>query len=88
MTYAVILFVFGFLMPNIDNYAHLGGFLGGYATARWLDPLTPERIDHLIARRPLHRTDGRLYPSLNPSATSDLIASGGTCLWLSASQTF
>lgn len=48
MTYAVILFVFGFLMPNIDNYAHLGGFLGGYATARWLDPLTQERIDHMI----------------------------------------
>lgn len=49
MTYAVILFVFGFVMPNIDNYAHLGGFLGGYATARLLDPLRPERVDHLIA---------------------------------------
>ncbi len=49
MTYAVILFVFGFVMPNIDNYAHLGGFLGGYAAARVLDPLRPERVDHLIA---------------------------------------
>ena len=48
-TYAVILFVFGFVMPGIDNYAHLGGFLGGYAAARWLDPLRPERGDHLIA---------------------------------------
>lgn len=48
MTYAVILFVFGFIMPNIDNYAHLGGFLGGYAVARWLDPLQPERTDHMI----------------------------------------
>jgi rhomboid protease GluP len=48
MTYAVILFVFGFVMPNIDNYAHLGGFLGGYAAARWLDPLRPERVDHLV----------------------------------------
>ncbi len=48
MTYAVILFVFGFVMPNIDNYAHLGGFLGGYAAARWLDPLRPERLDHLV----------------------------------------
>jgi rhomboid protease GluP len=47
-TYAVILFVFGFIMPGIDNYAHLGGFLGGYAAARWLDPLRPERGDHLI----------------------------------------
>ena len=36
-------------MPGVDNYAHLGGFAGGYVTARWLDPLTPERVDHLIA---------------------------------------
>lgn len=49
MTYAVILFVFGFMMPNIDNAAHLGGFLGGYATARILDPLQPERGDHFAA---------------------------------------
>jgi rhomboid protease GluP len=49
MSYAVILFVFGFIMPGVDNYAHLGGFLGGYATARWLDPLRPEKVDHLIA---------------------------------------
>jgi rhomboid protease GluP len=48
-TYAVILFVFGFVMPGIDNYAHLGGFLGGYAAARWLDPLKPERVDHMVA---------------------------------------
>ncbi len=48
-SYAILLFVFGFIMPNIDNYAHLGGFLGGYAAARWLDPLRPERTDHLIA---------------------------------------
>jgi rhomboid protease GluP len=49
MTYAAILFIFGFVMPRIDNYAHLGGFLGGYAAARWLDPLRPERVDHLLA---------------------------------------
>ncbi len=48
MTYAVILFVFGFLMPRIDNQAHLGGFLGGYLAARWLDPLLPERTNHMI----------------------------------------
>jgi rhomboid protease GluP len=46
--YAVILFVFGFIMPGIDNYAHLGGFLGGYAMSKWLDPLEPERVDHLV----------------------------------------
>ncbi len=45
---AVVLFIFGFIMPNIDNYAHLGGFLGGYGMAKWLDPLQPERIDHMV----------------------------------------
>jgi membrane associated rhomboid family serine protease len=39
--------LFGFLMPGIDNYAHAGGFGGGYLAARWLDPLQPERIDHV-----------------------------------------
>jgi len=48
MYYAVILFVFGFIMPNVDNYAHFGGFVGGYAAARWMDPLLRERADHLI----------------------------------------
>jgi rhomboid protease GluP len=37
----------GFLSPGIDNYAHFGGFGGGYVVARVLDPLTKERIDHL-----------------------------------------
>jgi len=48
-TLAVVLFIFGFIMPNIDNYAHLGGFLGGYGMSRWMDPLAPERIDHMVA---------------------------------------
>jgi rhomboid protease GluP len=39
--------LFGFIMPGIDNYAHAGGFAGGYLAARWLDPLKPERIDHI-----------------------------------------
>ncbi len=46
--YAVILFVFGLLMPGVDNWAHLGGFLGGYGLARWFDPMRPERVDHLF----------------------------------------
>jgi len=41
--------VFGFVMPGIDNWAHLGGMAAGYLTSLWLDPLTPERGDHLIA---------------------------------------
>jgi hypothetical protein len=34
-------------MPGIDNYAHAGGFGGGWLAARVLDPLKPERIDHI-----------------------------------------
>ncbi len=45
---AAMLFIFGFMMPNIDNYAHLGGLLGGYGMAKWLDPLQPEKIDHMV----------------------------------------
>ncbi len=48
MTYAVILFVFGFMMPGIDNYAHFGGFIGGYAAAGLLDPLRAERDSHVM----------------------------------------
>jgi membrane associated rhomboid family serine protease len=35
-------------MPGIDNYAHAGGFLGGYALARLMDPLSRERVDHML----------------------------------------
>jgi rhomboid protease GluP len=49
MGYAVMLFLFGLIMPGVDNFAHAGGFAGGYVVARVLDPLKPERIDHLIA---------------------------------------
>jgi rhomboid protease GluP len=48
LSYALMLGVFGFLMPGIDNYAHAGGFGGGYLAARLLDPLKPERIDHIV----------------------------------------
>jgi len=48
LTYALILGVFGFVMPGIDNYAHAGGFGGGYLAARLLDPLKPERVDHVL----------------------------------------
>jgi rhomboid protease GluP len=47
--YAVVLGAFGLLMPGVDNWAHLGGFAGGYLAARWLDPMRPERVDHMIA---------------------------------------
>jgi rhomboid protease GluP len=48
MSYAVMLFIFGLIMPGVDNYAHAGGFLGGYATSALLNPHTRERGDHLI----------------------------------------
>jgi rhomboid protease GluP len=43
----VMLVIMGVLIPFVDNWAHLGGFGGGYVTARTLDPLKAERIDHL-----------------------------------------
>ena len=46
--YAIILFVFGLVMPGVDNYAHAGGFLGGYATSAFFNPLTRERGDHIL----------------------------------------
>jgi rhomboid protease GluP len=48
-TNAVIMLVMGVAFAGIDNYAHAGGFLGGYLTGRFLDPLMPERIDHVVA---------------------------------------
>jgi rhomboid protease GluP len=38
----------GFLIQGIDNWAHLGGLAGGYLAARFLDPLLPERGDHVL----------------------------------------
>jgi rhomboid protease GluP len=46
--YAIILFVFGLIFPGVDNYAHAGGFLGGYATSWFFNPLTRERGDHIL----------------------------------------
>lgn len=48
LSYAGIMFVFGLIMSGIDNYAHAGGFLGGYLAGRVLDPLQPERINHMV----------------------------------------
>lgn len=46
--YAIALFVFGLIFPGVDNAAHAGGFIGGYLASIWLDPLEPERINHMI----------------------------------------
>jgi rhomboid protease GluP len=48
MSYVMSAAVMGILMPGIDNWAHAGGFLGGYLAGIWLDPLKPERMDHMV----------------------------------------
>jgi membrane associated rhomboid family serine protease len=47
-SYAIVLFLFGFFMRGVDNWAHLGGFAGGYLAARLLNPLREERADHTL----------------------------------------
>jgi rhomboid protease GluP len=46
--YAVTLFVFGLIVPGVDNAAHAGGFIGGYLAGMILDPLKPERVNHMV----------------------------------------
>lgn len=33
MQWAAMMFIMGFVFPGVDNWAHGGGFIGGYATA-------------------------------------------------------
>lgn len=47
--YAAFMIVFGFLMARVDNWAHIGGFAGGYLAGLLLDPMKPERGNHVIA---------------------------------------
>ncbi|MQA28250.1 MAG: rhomboid family intramembrane serine protease [Luteitalea sp.] len=46
--WALMLFLFGLFMPGIDNFAHAGGFIGGYAMSSFFKPLTRERGDHAL----------------------------------------
>ena len=48
MSYVMSAAVMGLLLPGIDNWAHAGGFAGGYLAGIWLDPLKPERMDHMV----------------------------------------
>ncbi len=47
-SYALTAGAMGFILPGVDNAAHVGGFAGGYLAGRLLDPLKPERIDHVV----------------------------------------
>ena len=49
LQYALTIGLFGLIMPGIDNWAHAGGFAGGWLMAKILDPLKPER--HRSPRR-------------------------------------
>jgi rhomboid protease GluP len=49
LQYALFLGVMGFIPGmGVDNAAHLGGFAGGYLASMIMDPLKPERIDHIV----------------------------------------
>ena len=47
LQYALFMGIMGFVFRGVDNAAHLGGFVGGYLASWFLDPLKPERIDHI-----------------------------------------
>jgi rhomboid protease GluP len=47
LQYALFMGIMGFVFRGVDNAAHLGGFLGGYLASAIMDPLKPERIDHI-----------------------------------------
>lgn len=44
----IVWVVLGFFIGFIDNWAHLGGFAGGYLAAIWLDPLREESQGHYL----------------------------------------
>ena len=45
-SYAMYMIVFGFIMPRVDNWAHIGGFVGGYLAALMLRPDRGESPTH------------------------------------------
>ena len=47
VSWSLTMFIFGLLMPGIDNYAHGGGFIGGYLAGWLLDPLKREQVNHM-----------------------------------------
>ena len=48
--YVIMFAVMGLLMPGTDNYAHAGGFLGGYAVSSFLKPLQRDRVEQEAER--------------------------------------
>ncbi len=48
-SYALYMIIFGFIMPRVDNWAHMGGFAGGFLIGLLLSPEKPERPGHTAA---------------------------------------
>ena len=46
--WVMIFLVIGLIVPIIDNWAHLGGYAGGWLAARVLDPLKAESPIHML----------------------------------------
>lgn len=46
--YVTIFVVIGLIVPMIDNWAHLGGYAGGWLAARIMDPLKEESPTHML----------------------------------------
>ena len=40
--------IFGLAIPGIDNWAHAGGFVGGWLAAKALGPLAEEKPSHVL----------------------------------------
>lgn len=47
-SYVVSMAILGIIIPNIDNYAHAGGFFGGYLLGMGLDPRKPAGPGHVL----------------------------------------
>ena len=47
--WAIVLFVFGFLMPGINNWAHAGGFAGGWGCAYLMGFIDEQRESTAMA---------------------------------------
>jgi rhomboid protease GluP len=48
MQYIIAMVFYALFLPGIDNYAHAGGFAGGYIAATFLNPHKPERVQHIL----------------------------------------